>query len=114
MTQRHAARRSAGCCFIQSASCGAPIRQDCIDTSAKSEVATICSWQFAGDARLHSTAMILIMARTLLPLHRQILASAAPTPAVPLTVDRDVFRWKYPVIEFACFANEALSLAIRI
>jgi hypothetical protein len=37
-TQRHAARRSAGCCFIHSASCGAPIKQDCIETSAKSEV----------------------------------------------------------------------------
>jgi hypothetical protein len=60
ITQRHAARRSAGCCFIHSASCGAPIRQDCIETSAKSEVVTICSRQFAGDERLQSTAMILI------------------------------------------------------
>src|SRR6266478_2430863 len=60
ITQRHAARRSAGCCFIHSASCGAPIRQDCIETSAKSEVVTVCSWQFAGKERLQSTAMILI------------------------------------------------------
>jgi hypothetical protein len=28
--------------------------------SAKSEVVTICSWQFAGEERLQSTAMILI------------------------------------------------------
>src|SRR4030088_2798302 len=61
ITQRHAARRSVGCCFIHSASCGAPIRQDCIETSAKSEVVTVCSWQFAGEERLQSTAMILIM-----------------------------------------------------
>ena len=60
ITQRHAARRSAGCWFIHSASCGAPIRQDCIETSAKSEVVTVCSWQFAGEERLQSTAMILI------------------------------------------------------
>src|SRR5713101_833671 len=60
ITQRHPARRSAGCCFIHSASCGAPIRQDCIETSAKSEVVTVCSWQFAGEERLQSTAMILI------------------------------------------------------
>src|ERR1700679_1440518 len=59
--QRHAARRSAGCSFIHSASCGAPIRQDCIETSAKSEVVTVCSWQFAGEERLQSTAMMLIM-----------------------------------------------------
>src|SRR5689334_13074153 len=58
--QRHAARRSAGCCFIHSASCGAPIKQDCIEISAKSEVVTVCSWQFAGEDRLQSTAMILI------------------------------------------------------
>src|SRR6267142_578453 len=50
-------RRSAGCCFIHSASCGAPIRQDCIETTAKSEVVTVCPWQFAGEERLHSTAM---------------------------------------------------------
>jgi hypothetical protein len=31
-----------------------------IDTSAKSEVVTVCSWQFAGEERLQSTAMILI------------------------------------------------------
>ena len=43
-----------------SASCGAPIRQDCIETSAKSEVVTVCSWQFAGEERLQSPAMILI------------------------------------------------------
>src|SRR6202030_423308 len=60
ITQRHAARRSAGCAFIHSASWGAPIRQDCIETSAKSEVVTVCSWQFAGEERLQSTAMILI------------------------------------------------------
>ncbi|MGY4434887.1 hypothetical protein ACVWWO_007364 [Bradyrhizobium sp. F1.13.1] len=42
------------------ASCGAPMRQDCIETSAKSEVVTVCSWQFAGEERLQSTAMILI------------------------------------------------------
>jgi hypothetical protein len=29
-------------------------------TSAKSEVVTVCSWQFAGEARLQSTAMTLI------------------------------------------------------
>src|SRR6516165_8552687 len=62
ITQRHAARRSAGCCFIHSASCGTPIRQDCIETSAKSEVVTVCSQQFAGDKRLQSTAMISITA----------------------------------------------------
>jgi hypothetical protein len=45
---------------IQSANCGAPIRQDCIETSAKSEVVTVCSWQFAGEERLQSTAMIFI------------------------------------------------------
>ena len=43
-----------------SASCAAPIRQDCIEASAKSEVVTVCSWQFAGEERLQSTAMILI------------------------------------------------------
>src|SRR6516164_6105818 len=59
--QRHAARRSAGCCFIHSASWGAPIRQDCMETSAKSEVVTVCSWQFAGEDKLQSTAMIAIM-----------------------------------------------------
>jgi len=32
----------------------------CIEMSAKSEVVTICSWQFAGEERLQSTAMILI------------------------------------------------------
>src|SRR6516165_9053211 len=61
ITQRHAARRSAGCCFIHSASCGAPIRHDCIETSAKSDVVTVCSEQLAGEERLQSTAMILIM-----------------------------------------------------
>jgi hypothetical protein len=45
--------------FIHSASCGAPIRQDCIETSAKSEVVTVCS----GEERLQSTAIILIMTR---------------------------------------------------
>ena len=60
ITQRHAARRSVGRCFIHSASCGAPIRQDCTDMPAKSEVVTVCSWQFVGEERLHSTAMILI------------------------------------------------------
>src|SRR5215831_11492442 len=40
---------------------GAPIRQDCIETSAKSEVVTVCSWQFAGEDKLQSTAMIAIM-----------------------------------------------------
>jgi hypothetical protein len=40
--------------------CGAPIRQDRIETSAKSEVVTVCSWQFAGEERLQSKAMILI------------------------------------------------------
>jgi hypothetical protein len=49
-----------GCCFIHSASCGAPMRQDCIETSAKSEVVTVSSWQFIGEERLQSTAMILI------------------------------------------------------
>jgi hypothetical protein len=29
-------------------------------TSAKSEVVTVCSWQFAGEERLQSTAIILI------------------------------------------------------
>lgn len=33
-----------------------------IETSAKSEVVTVCSWQFAGEERLQSTAMILITA----------------------------------------------------
>ena len=37
-----------------------PIRQDCIEVSAKTEVVTSCSWQFAGEERLQSTAMILI------------------------------------------------------
>jgi hypothetical protein len=32
--------------------CGAPIRQDRIETSAKSEVVTICLRQFAGEACL--------------------------------------------------------------
>src|SRR3954451_11432701 len=59
--QRHAMRRSAGCCFIHSASCGAPTKQDCIETSPKSEVVTVCSWQFAGEDKLQSTAMIAIM-----------------------------------------------------
>ena len=59
-THRHAARRSAGCCFIHSASCGAPIKQDCIETPAKSELVMICSWQFTGEERLQSTAMTLI------------------------------------------------------
>jgi hypothetical protein len=40
--------------------CGAPIRQDCIETPAKSEVVTICAWQLAGEERLQSTAMIAI------------------------------------------------------
>src|ERR1700761_6759431 len=62
IVQRHAARRSAGCCFIHSASWGAPIRQDCIETSAKSEVVTMTSRQLAGEERLQSTATILIMA----------------------------------------------------
>src|SRR5262245_7603100 len=44
MTHRHAARRSAGCCFIHSASCGAPTRQDCTEICAKSDVVTIWSW----------------------------------------------------------------------
>src|SRR6266404_3616932 len=57
----HAApRRQALGGMLLSASCGAPIRQDCIETSAKSEVVTVCSWQFAGEERLQSTAMILI------------------------------------------------------
>jgi hypothetical protein len=43
-----------------SASCGAPIMQDCIETSAKSEVVTVCSRQSAGEETLQSTAMILI------------------------------------------------------
>ena len=60
ITQRHAAKRSAGCSFIHAASSGAPIRQDCTETSAKSEVVTICSRQSAGAERLQSTAMILI------------------------------------------------------
>src|SRR3569623_966227 len=59
--QRHAMRRSAGCCFIHSASCGAPTKQDCIEMSAKLEVVTVCSWQFAGEDKLQSTAMIAIM-----------------------------------------------------
>lgn len=59
IVQRHAARRSAGCCLIHSASCGAPIRQDCMVTSATSDVVTICSWQFAGEDRLQRTAMIV-------------------------------------------------------
>ena len=46
--------------LIHSASCGAPTKQDCIEISAKSEVVTVCSWQFAGEDRLQSTAMILI------------------------------------------------------
>src|SRR5712664_4274860 len=33
---------------------------DCIEASAKSEVVTVCSWQFAGEERLQSTAIILI------------------------------------------------------
>src|ERR1700761_6741997 len=40
----------------------APIRQDCIETSAKSEVVTMTSRQLAGEERLQSTATILIMA----------------------------------------------------
>ncbi len=40
----------------------APIRQDCIETSAKSEVVTMTSRQFAGQERLQSTATLLIMA----------------------------------------------------
>jgi len=39
----------------------APIWQDCIEMSAKSEVVTVCSWQFAGEDKLQSTAMIAIM-----------------------------------------------------
>ena len=31
-----------------------------IQFMAKSEVVTVCSWQFAGEDRLQSTAMILI------------------------------------------------------
>lgn len=31
-----------------SATGGAPVRQDCIEMSAKSEVVTVCSWQFEG------------------------------------------------------------------
>src|SRR5215471_12420339 len=62
MTHRQAARRSAGCCFIHSASCGAPIRQDVIEMSTKSEVVTVCSRQVVGEERLQSTAMILITA----------------------------------------------------
>jgi len=38
-------------------------RQDCSETSAKSELVTVCSWQFVGEERLHSTAMILITTR---------------------------------------------------
>jgi hypothetical protein len=41
-------------------SSGTPIRQDCIELSAKSEVVTICSGQFAGEEKLQGTAMILI------------------------------------------------------
>ena len=39
---------------------GASIKRACITTSAKSEVVTICSWQFVGEERLQSTAMTLI------------------------------------------------------
>src|SRR5579871_6508778 len=59
--QRQPARRSAGCCFIQSASCGAPIMHDMSEISAKSEVVTTSSWQVSGTARLHSVAIILII-----------------------------------------------------
>jgi hypothetical protein len=38
---------------------GAPIKQDCIEMLAKSEVVTVYSWQFVGEERLQSTAMIL-------------------------------------------------------
>ena len=47
ITQRHAAKTFGR--MLLPASCDAPIRQNCIETSAKSEVATVYSWQFAGD-----------------------------------------------------------------
>ncbi len=53
-------RRGDDNASVASASCGTPIRQDCIEMSANSEVVTVCSWQFVGEVRLHSTAMILI------------------------------------------------------
>src|SRR5512146_416279 len=91
ISQRQAARRSAGCSFIQSASCGAPIMQDCIETSAKSEVVTVCSWQLAGEERLQSTAMILITIeqphRWVEHRRRQALDRPAPWPA-PRWLDR--------------------------
>lgn len=33
---------------------------DCTDTSAKSDVVTVCSWQFVGEDRLQSMATIAI------------------------------------------------------
>jgi hypothetical protein len=44
--------------------------QDCIETSAKSDVVTVCSWQSAGEERLQSMATILIKRRFLLLLDR--------------------------------------------
>lgn len=45
--------------FIHSASCGAPIRHEVIEMSAKSELVTVCSRQ-SPEVRLQRMAIMLI------------------------------------------------------
>ena len=81
-----------------------------METSAKSEVVTVCSWQFAGEDRLQSTAMILIT-RALSPLG---IGATDPTShgrLVPLLADR-IARRENAVIYRARFPNEADSLSL--
>lgn len=62
--------------------------QEVSETSAKSEVVTTCSWQFPGDARLHSMAIILIMSTFLDSTEAESFAGLVPHS--PLTDQKKV------------------------
>jgi hypothetical protein len=95
------------------ASCEAPIRQDCSETSEKSEVVTACSWQFAGEERLQSTAETLIMTKLRRrPGHLHHLFFTQRRLVLLLHIQ--ISWWEYAVIYRAGFANEAGSLVLGL
>ena len=85
-------------------------KQDCIEMSATSEVVTVCSWQFAGEHRLRSTAMILITRKPRRIEHWRHWPHEL-RPLVALLAD-GIGRRENAVIYRSCFPNESDALAL--
>lgn len=85
--QRRAARALGRMLIYPIASCRAP-RQDCIETSAKCDVMTVCSSQSAGNDTLQSTAMIAIMIGVLVAMDVWADAHRTRGCIVPLLANR--------------------------